>query len=304
MRSNRPIVVALGGNALLRRGQRPDVASQRANVALAARAVAGLARERQVVVTHGNGPQVGWLALEAGAHASVERPLDVLDAETEGMLGYWIELALRAELPDREIATLLTQTEVDPNDAAFAAPSKPIGPVYSPEEGRRLAGERGWSLASEPGGVRRVVPSPEPRRIVELAALRRLVEAGFLIVCAGGGGIPVAPDAQGRLDGVEAVVDKDLCAALLARQLDAEGLLLLTDVEAVYRDWPERRVPLSGVTTAELRALDFDPGSMGPKVEAACRFVESGGAWAGIGALAAAQALAAGSAGTRIERAP
>jgi len=271
------VVVGLGGNAILRRGDAADAATQRANIARAARAVAELARDHQVVVTHGNGPQVGHLALEA-ASGAFARSLDVLDAETEGMLGYWIEQALRDELPEREIATLLTQVEVARSDPAFATPTKPIGPA----------------------DARRLVPSPAPRRIVEIASIRRLADAGVLVVCAGGGGIPVARSDDGRLEGVEAVVDKDRTTALLARELDADALLLLTDVDAIYRDWPERREPVGTISPAALRALSLDAGSMGPKAEAACDFVERTGGLAAIGALTRAADLLAGRAGTRI----
>lgn len=267
-------MVALGGNAILERGQAPGVEAQRANVARAARAVASLTREHEVVVTHGNGPQVGQLALEASAPAALSRSLDVLDAETEGMLGYWIEQALRNELPDREIATLLTQVEVSRDDPAFARPTKPVGS--------------------------RVVASPRPTRIVELAAIRHLVERGVLVVCAGGGGIPVARTGTGRLEGVEAVVDKDRTAALLACELGASLLLLLTDVDAIYRDWPERSDPIGSISPAALRALSLDAGSMGPKAEAACAFVEGSGGVAVIGALDAAPGLVAGVVGTRV----
>ena len=296
------VVAALGGNALLRRGEPADVATQRAHVRTAVEAIARLATEHDVVVTHGNGPQVGLLALQAEAYEDVDPyPLDVLGAETEGMIGYLLDQELVNELGGAPVATLLTQVVVDAADPAFERPTKPIGPVYDQETAERLAVARGWTLAPDRGGRRRVVASPEPRSIVELPTIRLLVESGVLVVCVGGGGIPVQLDDQGLLRGVEAVIDKDLAAALLACSLDAEGLLLLTDVPAVEAGWgtPDAR-PLDEVTSAALRAIDFEPGSMGPKVEAACRFAEATGAPAGIGALADAAAILRGERGTRV----
>jgi carbamate kinase len=294
------IVAALGGNALLRRGEPPEEATQRRHVTEAVRALAALAGAHELVVTHGNGPQVGLLALQAAAyHDVVPYPLDVLGAESEGMIGYLLEQALRNELPGRPVATLLTQIVVDPTDQAFAHPSKPIGPVYSEADARRLAAERGWAIAPDGDSFRRVVPSPEPLQVVELEAIRLLAAAGVLVICAGGGGIPVVVDDGGALFGVEAVIDKDLSAALLARLLAADALLMLTDVAAVERGWgtPEA-APIRRATPAELRELRFAAGSMAPKVEAACRFVEAGGRLAAIGALDDAAAILRGEAGT------
>jgi carbamate kinase len=297
------VVVALGGNALLRRGERPDVDVQRANVRRAAAAVAALAREHMVVVTHGNGPQVGLLALQSEAQRGVAPyPLDVLGAESEGLIGYLIEQELARLLPAREIATLLTQVEVDARDPAFAAPSKPIGPVYDQAAARRLARERGFAIAPDGTGFRRVVPSPEPLRIRELRAIEILLDAGVIVVCAGGGGIPVVTAADGGVRGIEAVIDKDLASALLARTLAADALLLLTDVPAVLDGWPDG-APIRRATPGELRARRFAPGSMAPKVEAACRFVEQGGALAAIGALEDAAELLHGNAGTAVRAA-
>jgi carbamate kinase len=297
------VVAALGGNALLRRGEPADVATQRGNVGTAVEAIAAVAADHDVVVTHGNGPQVGLLALQGEAYKEVDPyPLDVLGAETEGMIGYLLEQELVNELGRARVATLLTQVVVDAGDPAFERPTKPIGPVYDREAAERLAAARGWALAPDAGGQRRVVASPEPRSIVELPTIRLLVEAGVLVVCVGGGGIPVLLDDHGRLRGVEAVIDKDLAAALLACSLQADALLLLTDVPAVVddRDTLNAR-PLGEVASAELRAIDFEPGSMGPKVEAACRFVEATGALAGIGALGDAAAILRGERGTRIK---
>jgi carbamate kinase len=287
------LVVALGGNALLRRGEPLEAWVQRRNIAAATRTLAELAPDHVVVVTHGNGPQVGLLALQGAAYGAVSPyPLDVLGAESEGMIGYLIETELRAALPGREVATLLTQVMVDAADPAFHHPTKPIGPVYDEAEARSLAEPRGWTVGRDGAHWRRLVASPEPRRILELTAIRILVEAQVTVVCAGGGGIPVIAEASGALHGVEAVIDKDLAAALLARELPADGLLLLTDVDAAYRDWgkPEA-TPIRSATPAELHAMRFAPGSMGPKIEAACRFVEGGGQFAAIGALADAAAL-------------
>jgi len=296
------IVCALGGNALLRRGEPAEASVQQRNVGVAVQAVAELARAHDVVVTHGNGPQVGLLALQGEAYGGVRPyPLDVLGAESEGMIGYLLEQGLRNELPGREIATLLTQVVVDPADPAFERPAKPIGPVYSELEARRLARERGWAVAPDGPAWRRVVPSPEPRDILELGAIRVLLDAGVLVVCTGGGGIPVVVGADGSLRGVEAVIDKDLSAALLARLLRADFLLLLTDVAAVERGWGTRSAqPIGRTAPSELRALGFAPGSMGPKVEAACRFVEATGGTAGIGALGEAAAIVRGKAGTLV----
>jgi carbamate kinase len=299
------IVIALGGNALLRRGEPADAAAQRRNVATAVEAIADLAADHEVIVTHGNGPQVGLLALQADAYEAVAPyPLDVLGAETEGMIGYLLDQELVNALGGRPVATLLTQVIVDRDDAAFTHPTKPIGPVYDRATAERLAGERGWAIAPDGNHHRRVVASPEPRGIVELGTLQLLVEAGVLVVCVGGGGIPVAVDLDGRLEGVEAVIDKDLAAALLARGLGADALLMLTDVPAVQTGWgtPEAR-ELHDVSAAELRELCFAEGSMGPKVEAACRFAEATGHLAGIGALADARAILRGRRGTRVSAA-
>ncbi|MBS1883737.1 MAG: carbamate kinase [Actinobacteria bacterium] len=296
------ILVALGGNALLRRGESADADTQRRNVEEAAAGLAELATDHELVITHGNGPQVGLLALQSESYRSVHPyPLDVLGAESEGMVGHLLEVALRNLLPEQEIVTVLTETVVDPDDPAFEAPTKPIGPVYSSSEAARLRAERGWVIGRDGDRFRRLVPSPEPRAISELRPLRLLVDAGVLVVCAGGGGIPVTVGADGRLRGVEGVVDKDLTAALLARRLDADLLLMLTDVDAVRLGWGTAdEHPLPEATAAQLRAMSFAAGSMGPKVEAACRFVEASGRTAAIGALDDAPAIVHGEAGTRV----
>jgi len=299
------IVAALGGNALERRagaGAARDPVDRR-TLEAAARALAPLAAAGELIVTHGNGPQVGQLALQAGRSAAgaAASSLDVLDAESEGWIGYLLEQALDDALPDRQVATLLTRVEVDPDDPAFARPEKPIGPVYARAECERLAAERGFRFVETGRGWRRVVPSPTPRRIVELSAIRLLVEAGIVVVCAGGGGIPVCRESDGSQRGVEAVIDKDACSALLAVQLAADALLLLTDVPAVFRDWPHpARRPIGEVAVAELEALHFEPGAMAPKVAAACAFVRRTGRLAAIGALEDAPRLIDGTAGTRV----
>ncbi|MFM2106514.1 MAG: carbamate kinase [Chloroflexota bacterium] len=306
------LVVALGGNALIRRGEPGSVEVQRRNLEQAAAALRPLIADgRRLVLTHGNGPQVGFLALEAEAAAATvpPPPLDVLGAESQGQIGYLLESALREELrragDAREVATLLTQTLVADGDPAFGRPTKPVGPVYDEATARRLAALRGWSVAPDGGGWRRVVPSPAPLGIVEAATIRTLVERRVLVVAAGGGGVPVVAGPGGALHGVEGVVDKDLAAVALALAVGAGTLLLLTDVAAVERDHGTPRArPIDRLTVAEARALldvgVLPAGSMAPKVEACVRFLEAGGTTAAIGALADAAAVAAGTAGTRV----
>ncbi len=296
------IVVALGGNALLQRGEPPTAEIQRGHAGEAMSAIAELARKHDVVLTHGNGPQVGLLALQASAYTDVPAyPLDVLGAESEGMIGYVLEQELENRLPGRSVATVLTQVVVDPEDPGFSRPTKPIGQIYTEEEALLLQRERGWSIAPDNHHFRRVVASPQPLRIVELSAIKTLVDSGALVVCTGGGGIPVAEEADGTLTGVEAVIDKDLAGELLARSLNADYLLMPTDVNAVIEDWgtPEAK-PIRHTTAAKMRQLEFASGSMGPKVEAACRFVEATGGTAAIGALEDAVDILAGKAGTTI----
>jgi carbamate kinase len=300
------VIVALGGNALLRRGERADADGQRANIACAVDAIGRLARDHQLVITHGNGPQVGLLALQSEAVPEVAPyPLDVLDAESEGMIGYLLEQQLTGAVGDRPVATLLTMVAVDRDDPAFASPTKPIGPIYDRHTATRLAEERGWSIAPDGEHYRRVVASPEPQSIIELATIELLVSAGVLVVCVGGGGIPVAIDEDQQVHGVEAVIDKDLSAALLATQLHADALLMLTDVPNVEANWhtPHAR-PLTHVTTGQLRRMHFAAGSMAPKIEAASRYVEATGGVAAIGALSDASDLLSGEVGTHITTDP
>ncbi len=298
------IVIALGGNALLRRGERLDAAVQRANVKVAAEAVAAIARDHRVVLVHGNGPQVGLLALQNEAYDDVAPyPLDVLDAETEGMVGYLLEQELGRHLPQDRLATLLTQIVVDIDDPAFGHPTKFVGPGYDEGEAGRLAVDRRWMVARDGDRWRRVVPSPTPRSIVEIATIRLLVEHDITVTCAGGGGIPVVRDAVGGLRGIEAVIDKDLAAALLACELRADALLLLTDVEGVLEGWgtPASRA-IREIGPNEVRRLGLPAGSMGPKAEASARFVDGTGNVASIGALADAVAVLRGEAGTQVHR--
>ncbi|PWW04550.1 carbamate kinase [Hoeflea marina] len=298
------IVVALGGNALLKRGEPMTDAAQRANVAVAAIALAELAKDHQIVIAHGNGPQVGLLALQGAAYApDTPWPLDVLGAESEGMIGYLIEQELINALPaGAECATLLTRVEVDADDPAFKRPTKPIGPVYTEEQADKLRETHPWTLVAEgQSGFRRVVPSPAPMRILGLKSIRLLVDSGITVICAGGGGIPVVRRADASMQGIEAVIDKDRTSALLAEALGADALLMLTDVASVYRAWgtPEQAA-IDEITPAELDAMDFAEGSMGPKVAAASSFVLGGGRLAGIGRLQDARAIIESRAGTRI----
>jgi carbamate kinase len=296
------IVVALGGNALLRRGQPMTAENQRKNVRIAAKALAPISTDNQLVISHGNGPQVGLLALQSAAYEEVEAyPLDILGAQTEGMIGYMIEQELgnllSIEIP---FATILTMVEVDPEDPAFDNPTKPIGPVYSQEDADRLSNEKGWMMKPDGEYWRRVVPSPEPHRIFELRPIHWLLEQGTIVICAGGGGIPTIYDEDGNLSGVEVVIDKDRASALLAFELEADLLVLATDTDGVYLDWgTESAKRVEKTTPDEIEQYDFAAGSMGPKVEAACDFVKRSGQRAVIGALTDLEAMVNGTAGTQ-----
>jgi carbamate kinase len=297
------VVVALGGNALLKRGEPMTADRQRQNVKLAAPALAAVASEHELVLSHGNGPQVGLLALQAAAYTEVEAyPLDVLGAETEGMIGYVLEQELGNVMPkEAPLASLLTMIEVDPADPAFDDPTKFVGPVYTQDQADALATAKAWTVKPDGDSWRRVVPSPEPRRIFEIRPIRWLLDHGAVVICAGGGGVPVMFGPEQDLVGVEAVIDKDLASELLAREVDADLLVLATDVDGVYADWstPEQR-KLGEVTPAALRAEQFAAGSMGPKVDAAARFVEATGKRAAVGSLAEIEEIVAGRAGTQI----
>jgi len=299
------IVVALGGNALLKRGEPMTHDVQRANIRVAAQALAPVAQKHEVVLAHGNGPQVGLLALQASAYKDVEAyPLDVLGAQTEGMIGYMIEQELGNLLPfEVPFATILTMVEVDPKDPAFENPTKFVGPVYEQPEADRLKAEKGWVFKQDGAKWRRVVPSPLPKRIFEIRPIKWLLKKGTLVICAGGGGIPTMydPDKERWLTGIEAVIDKDLASELLAEEVDADLFVIATDVDGVYLNWgkPDQS-KLEKITPKELRAHPFPAGSMGPKVEAAMKFVEKTGHRAAIGSLQDIEKIVAGKAGTNV----
>ncbi|HXV23969.1 MAG TPA: carbamate kinase [Alphaproteobacteria bacterium] len=299
------IVVALGGNALLKRGEPMTADAQRRNVKIAAEALAPVARDHQLVISHGNGPQVGLLALQGAAYKPDEAyPLDVLGAETEGMIGYMIEQELGNLLPfEVPFATLLTMIEIDPDDPGFANPTKFVGPVYDKSTADRIAKEKGWIFKADGDKWRRVVPSPEPKRIFEIRPIRWLLERGTIVIAAGGGGIPTMyqRSANRKLIGVEAVIDKDLASELLARELAADLFIMATDAAAVFVNWgkPDAKA-IHRASPASMRDYQFPAGSMGPKVDAACRFAEATGKTAAIGALADIPAIVAGEKGTLV----
>ena len=298
------VVVALGGNALLRRGQELSAENQRANITRAASAIAAVIEAGHgVIISHGNGPQVGLLALQNAAYsAGAAYPLDVLCAESAGMIGYLIEQELANRFPaEKRFATLLTRVEVDPGDPAFLSASKPIGPVYSKDEADAVAKRHGWTMGKDGGKHRRVVASPEPKRILQLAAIKLLVDQGVTVICAGGGGVPVIRQEDSRYAGIEAVIDKDRTSALLANAIDADALLMLTDVDAVYRNWGQPgQIRIRHMSLADARTDKFAAGSMGPKVEAAASFIAGGGKRAGIGTLDDALAILEGASGTSV----
>jgi carbamate kinase len=299
------VVVALGGNALLKRGEPMTAENQRSNIRSAAPALASVAKGHQLVLSHGNGPQVGLLALQAAAYHDVDPyPLDILGAQTEGMIGYVLEQELGNVMPrDVPLATLLTMVQVDPADPAFGDPTKFVGPVYTHAEADALARDKGWTVKQDGDSWRRVVPSPQPQHIFEIRPIRWLLDQGVVLICAGGGGVPTMflPSAETTLVGVEAVIDKDLASELLAREVHADLFVMATDVDAVYADWgtPAQRA-LGRVGVADLRATQFPAGSMGPKVEAACRFVEATGGRAAIGSLTEIGQIVDGTAGTQV----
>jgi carbamate kinase len=305
------IVIAIGGNALLRRSQTPSAANLLENVCLAAAQlarIANLPERHQIVLTHGNGPQVGLLALQAAAYAVQDPrvaayPLDMLDAETEGLLGYLLEQEIANRLPTQgAVVSLLTRVEVERHDPAFASPTKPIGPVYTREQAEQAAAGRAWAFGPDGGGLRRLVASPRPLRVLAMDGIRCVLDSGAMVIAGGGGGIPVVRRAEGTgMEGVEAVIDKDLCSALIATGLQADVLIIATDVPAICLDWGLPTQRAIGQTTPDALAQhSFAAGSMAPKVAAACAFVQTPGQRAAIGALDHIEALLAGDAGTQI----
>jgi carbamate kinase len=297
------IVIALGGNALLRRGEPLTFENQRQNIKIACEQIAKIWPNNELVIAHGNGPQVGLLALQGAAYTEVPTyPLDVLGAESVGMIGYMIQQELGNLVPfDVPLATILSQVEVDKNDPAFKNPTKPIGPVYSKEEAERLAKEKNWSIAQDGDKYRRVVPSPLPKRIFEIRPVKWLLERGSIVICAGGGGIPTYYDDQHNLHGVEAVIDKDLCSALLAENLDADLFIIATDVSAAFIDWgKDTQKAIASAHPDAIKEIGFASGSMGPKVQAAINFSRYSGKDAVIGSLSDIVDIVKGKAGTRI----
>ncbi|WP_281645231.1 carbamate kinase [Parendozoicomonas sp. Alg238-R29] len=299
------VVMALGGNAILQRGQPLEAHIQRENIRTAARSIAAVAKHHQVVLTHGNGPQVGLLALMNEAYEEVNNyPLDVLGAQTQGMIGFMFEQELRNEMPGKKICTVSTQTIVDPSDPAFENPDKFVGPVYTYEEAQVIKNANpAWVLKEDGNYFRRVVPSPHPKEILELPSLRHIVASGDItVICGGGGGIPVRRDSEGKLHGVEAVVDKDRASRALAEGIEADGLILLTDVPAVETNYGQpgsRRI--KECTPQEFEAFPFAAGSMKPKVESVCHFVRAGGKFGAIGALDSAEDILTGKSGTFVK---
>ena len=296
------VVIGLGGNALLQRGQSPDVNAQRANIHRVCQAIVPLIKQHQLILTHGNGPQVGLLALQAEAYQEVPAyPLDVLGAQTQGMIGYLLSQELMNQLPEKWVVTLLTQVMVDIDDAAFKNPSKFIGPVYTSQQIEALRAAHSWDFKQDGTYWRRVVPSPLPRKILEIEMIKQLVELGALVICGGGGGIPVVQQASGCFSGVEAVIDKDWTTALLAKEMHADRLLFLTDTTHVFKGWgTSQATPIKKITVSEMEKLSFASGSMGPKVQAACAYVRKTGNRAYIGALQEAEVILAEETGTMI----
>ena len=297
------VVVALGGNALLRRGEPLEAEVQRQNIEIAVKTISEIAQEYNVVLVHGNGPQVGLLALQGLEYKKVAPyPLDVLGSETQGMIGYMLMQEFKNQMPNINATCMLTQMTVDPNDPAFADPTKPIGPIYEEAEARELAEKYHWTIKPDGQHFRRVVPSPQPTGIIEHEAITKLIDEGHLVICTGGGGIPVKRE-NGKLVGVEAVIDKDMSAAFLAKQLDADALLILTDADAVYLDWGKpTQHALRSTNPSELAKYQFDAGSMGPKIEASCEFIKQGGKVVGIGSLEDGLRILQGTAGTNITK--
>ncbi|MBT0717589.1 carbamate kinase [Rosenbergiella epipactidis] len=293
------LVVALGGNALLKRGQPLEADLQQKNIELAAQQLAVLSQDWRIVLVHGNGPQVGLLALQNEAYQDTKPyPLDILVAETQGMIGYLLQQALRNYLPNSSAVCVITQVLTDSNDPAYHSPNKYIGPSYRREQLSQL--DPSWQIKPDGDTFRRVVASPRPQKILETSVIGHLLEDDHLVICCGGGGVPVIEQGN-QLQGTPAVVDKDLAAALLAEELDADALLILTDAKAVYLDWnTPQQSAISNITCQELNTITFDQGSMGPKVKACCAFVEKTQGIAAIGALDDALDILNGKQGTRI----
>ncbi len=297
------VVVALGGNALLQRGQPLTAENQRGNIRVAVKELAAVHENNQLVIAHGNGPQVGLLALMDAAYTAVDPyPLDVLGAETVGMIGYMIEQELGNLIPFHDhIITVLTQVLVDQNDPAFGNPTKPVGPIYDKEQSERLKKDKGWAMAPDGDHFRRVVPSPLPQRIIEIEVIKTLVDSGVVVICAGGGGIPTAYDDDKNLFGIEAVIDKDLASGLLSTELGAEMFVMLTDVASVYVDFgTENQKAIKAAHPDVLEKMDFAAGSMGPKVLGACQFARETGNQSAVGQLSDLTRIITGDAGTTI----
>jgi carbamate kinase len=295
------LVIALGGNALLKRGEALTLEAQKQNAQRACKLIAEVAKTHQVILTHGNGPQVGLLALQSANDPQNLTPFDVLDAESEGMIGYLLELQLRNFLPNKKIITLLTQILVDEKDKAFSDPTKFIGAIYNKVQAEKLAKTHDWTIKADGEYFRRVIASPQPLCILELETIQLLLDADVLVICCGGGGIPVIQQPMGEYAGIEAVIDKDLASSLLAREIQADGLVILTDVLGVMKNWGKSSAEvIKKISVSDIEAMHFSEGSMLPKIKAACAFVKNSGKSAYIGALDDLDEILKGRAGTEI----
>jgi len=296
------IVLALGGNALLQRGEPQEEENLVNNIKRAVKAIANLAKDHTLILCHGNGPQVGLLSLQADAYHEVKPyGLDVLCAESQGMIGYLLQRELNSELKDKTVVTLITQVIVDHNDPAFKQPSKPIGPFYSKEEANQYQQEKNWQFIEEKNGFRRIVPSPMPFEIVELPLIKLLVENRCLVICGGGGGISVFKNVNNQLVGIESIIDKDLTAAEIAIALKADKFVILTDIDGVYKNWEQKNAQvIRNITSDELEQMQFAAGSMEPKIKAATKFVQDTNKKVMIGALIDAEKVLREEAGTTI----
>lgn len=302
------IVVALGGNALLKRGEPMTAQNQSANIRLAAEQLAKVKPKNELIISHGNGPQVGLLALQHAAYYAQDSkiepyPLDVLVSQTVGMIGYMLQQELTNLLPETPTQTLVTQVIVDEHDPAFSKPSKPIGQVYTQAEAEKLAAEKGWTVMPDGQYYRRAVPSPKPQDVTGINAVKALLAQDHIVICGGGGGVPCVKNAQGQLTGVEAVVDKDLATAVIANHLDADLFIIATDVNATcvnFQKEGERKIAKANPAALEALSAEFAAGSMGPKVQAVINFVKATGKDAAIGSLSDIEDIVAGKAGTRV----